>query len=48
MLKPYNLSIDEVAFVYAHSGLKEDEGEGNRIYEIAATILSRGHSRRDV
>jgi len=45
MLKPYHSSIDEMAFVFAHTGLKEDEG--NRIYEIAATILSRDHSRRD-
>jgi len=45
MLKPYKNSIDEVAFVYAHTGLTEDQG--NRIYEIAATILSRDHFRRD-
>jgi len=45
MLKPYPYSIDEVAFVHAHTGLKEDQG--NRIYEIAATILSRDHSRRN-
>ncbi|SEM53649.1 ATP-dependent DNA helicase DinG [Syntrophus gentianae] len=45
MLKPYHSSIDEVAFVYAHTGLKEDDG--NRIYEIAAAILSRDASRRD-
>ncbi|OPY17167.1 MAG: hypothetical protein A4E74_01446 [Syntrophus sp. PtaB.Bin075] len=45
MLKPYSYPIDDVAFVYAHTGLKEDQG--NRIYEIAATILSRDHSRRD-
>jgi len=45
MLKPYHHSIDEVAFVYAHAGLKEDDG--NRIYEIAASILSRDTSRRD-
>lgn len=45
MLKPYPYPIDEVAFVYAHTGLKEDRG--NRIYDIAAAIISRDRSRRD-
>lgn len=45
MLKPYPHSIDEVAFVYAHMGLKEDDG--CRIYEVAASILSRDAVRRD-
>ena len=45
MLKPYNRPVDEVAFVYGHAGLKADNG--NRIYEVAATILSRDASRRN-
>jgi ATP-dependent DNA helicase DinG len=38
MLNPYNGTPRNIAFLYAHSGLDEDDG--NRIYEIAATIMA--------
>lgn len=38
MLKPYNPDITDIAVAFAHAGTREDQG--NRIYSIAATILS--------
>jgi len=38
MLKPYKYNITDVAFIFAHTGTREDKG--NRVYSIAATILS--------
>jgi ATP-dependent DNA helicase DinG len=38
MLKPYNGTIRNIACLYAHSGLTEDDG--NRIYEIAAAVIA--------
>lgn len=37
MLKPYPHLIDDLVFVYAHTGRVEDDG--NRIYSISATIM---------
>lgn len=45
MLKPYIKPIEQIAIVYAYSGLKKDRG--NRIYSIAATILDPKTPRRD-
>jgi len=38
MLSPYNKNISSIICMFAHSG--RDEDNGNRIYEIAATVLS--------
>ncbi|MCX5839267.1 MAG: hypothetical protein NTW71_12240 [Deltaproteobacteria bacterium] len=38
MLKPYPGTIRNIACLYAHSGLAEDDG--NRIYEIDATVIA--------
>jgi len=38
MLKPYNAEIKDIAVIFAHAGTREDTG--NRVYSIAATILS--------
>jgi len=38
MLKPYKSEITDIAVVFAHVGTREDSG--NRVYAIAATILS--------
>lgn len=45
MLKPFDDHIDQLAFVYAYSGLKKDHD--NRIYSIAAAILDTETPRRD-
>ncbi len=45
MLSPYKDDLREIAFVYAHCGLKEDNG--NRIYSVAAAILSPDRAKRD-
>ena len=37
MLKPYPHFIDDLVFVYAHTGRVQDDG--NRIYSISATIM---------
>jgi ATP-dependent DNA helicase DinG len=44
MLKPYKSNITDIAVVFAHAGTREDQG--NRIYSIAATILSLNASPR--
>ena len=38
MLKPYHGTIRNIACLYAHSGLTEDDG--NQIYEIAAAVIA--------
>ncbi len=38
MLKPYPGTIRNIACLFAHRGLAEDDG--NRIYEIAATVIA--------
>ena len=38
MLKPYPGTIRNIACLYAHSGLAEEDG--NRIYEIAAAVIA--------
>jgi len=38
MLNPYHRTIRNIACLYAHSGLTEDDG--NRIYEIAAAVIA--------
>jgi hypothetical protein len=38
MLKPYPGTIRNIACLYAHSGLAEDDG--NQIYEISAAVIA--------
>lgn len=38
MLKPYKSNITDIAVLFAHAGTRKDKG--NRVYSIAATILS--------
>ena len=45
MLQPFDRDIDDVAIIYAHSGLKTD-GE-NSIYSISAIVYSRGGKKRE-
>ncbi|OQY58981.1 MAG: hypothetical protein B6245_09020 [Desulfobacteraceae bacterium 4572_88] len=44
MLKPYHDKIQELAFIYAHSGLKADNG--NRIYSVAGTIIGTDQAQK--
>lgn len=44
MLKPFHKKIQELAFVYAHCGLKPDRH--NRTYSIAAVIIDMDQSKK--
>jgi len=45
MLSPYKDELREIAFVSAHCGLKEIDG--NRIYSVAASVISPDTRKRD-
>jgi len=44
MLKPYKSAIKDIAVIFAHVGTREDRG--NRVYAIAANLLSLNQSSR--
>lgn len=45
MLKPFHNEIQQLAFVYAHSGLKEENN--NRVYSVAAAIIDTDSPKKE-
>ena len=46
MLEPFHDTIQEIAFIYAHRGVKADKND-NRIYAVAAAIIDTETSKKE-